>query len=156
MDLLSDQTPAWGSGRINSSVKSFEKNIPEELPAIDAQPYAVEQILINFLINAFQAAIENDSWIKLEVTIEGEERKYINIDASDNGSGMDVETQSKIFDPFFTTKAPEHGTGLGLFVSHTLAERMNGRIEIESKPGKGSRFRLILPVDSRDQVAPAE
>jgi signal transduction histidine kinase len=132
--------------QIIKSVKSFIKHIPENLPSIHTQPYAVEQILINFLINASHAVDKDDSWIKLEVTVNGNDQKQVRIAVSDNGQGMDEKIQSKIFDPFFTTKSPEGGTGLGLFVSHTLAERMGGHIEVESETGKGSRFVLTLPV----------
>ena len=62
----------------------------------------------------------------------------------DNGCGMDEQTLSRIFDPFFTTKPAAEGTGLGLYICHTLVENMGGKIEIESKPGKGSRFAVIL------------
>ena len=133
--------------KISQSVKSFINNVPEKLPSIFVQPYAIEQILINFLINASQAVDKDDSWIKLEVTINGGDPKHVFIAVSDNGHGMDEKTQSKIFDPFFTTKSPQDGTGLGLFVSHTLAERMAGHIEVESEPGKGSKFVLILPIE---------
>jgi len=63
---------------------------------------------------------------------------------------MDEETQLKIFDPFFTTKSAAAGTGLGLCVCHMMAEWLNGRIELESEPGKGSTFKLILPVEKEN------
>ena len=138
------------------SVKSFTKHIPEDLPSVQTQPYAIEQILINFLINASHAADKEDSWIKLDVTVNGDDHKELCIAVSDNGHGMDEKIQSKIFDPFFSTKSPEGGTGLGLFVSHTLAERMGGRIEMESKAGKGSRFVLILPVKDPNRATGVE
>ena len=125
--------------------------MPEYLPPIYTEPYAVEQILINFIVNASQAADKEDSWVKFNVTVNegGEDR--IRIEISDNGSGMDEETQLKIFDPFFTTKSPVDGSGLGLYVCHTLAERLNGRIEMESEPGKGSTFKLILPLENKSK-----
>jgi signal transduction histidine kinase len=132
--------------KIKSSVKSFVKDIPENLPKIYTEPYALEQILLNLMINAAQAADKHDSWIKLNVTVSNGERGHIGIEVSDNGCGIDKEAQLKIFDPFFTTKSQLEGTGLGLYVCHTLVERLKGRIDLESEPGKGSVFRLILPV----------
>ena len=108
--------------------------------------------MINLLINASHAADKDDSWIKLDVTVNGDDHKELCIAVSDNGHGMDEKMQSKIFDPFFSTKSPEGGTGLGLFVSHTLAERMGGDIEVESEAGKGSRFVLILPVKDPNRM----
>ena len=137
----------------SKSVKSFYKNVPAKLPSIYAQPYAVEQILINFLINASHAADKDDSWIKLDATAKNDDQKQVRIAVSDNGQGIDEKIQSKIFDPFFTTKSVEVGTGLGLFVSHTLAERMAGHITVESETGKGSKFVLILPVKDPNLTA---
>jgi two-component system NtrC family sensor kinase len=71
------------------------------------------------------------------------------ITVSDNGSGIDDQTRLKIFDPFFTTKPPADGTGLGLYVCHNLVESLGGRIEVESVPGEGSTFTIILPDKER-------
>jgi signal transduction histidine kinase len=136
--------------KIKSSVKSFVKNVPEDLPSIYTEPYALEQILLNLLINATQAADKKDSWIKLNVTVVDGGQDQLSIEVSDNGCGMDEETQLKIFDPFFTTKSPMDGTGLGLYVCHAMAERLKGRIELESEPGKGSVFKLILPIENKN------
>jgi two-component system NtrC family sensor kinase len=57
--------------------------------------------------------------------------------------------KQKIFDPFFTSKSRSDGTGLGLYVCYNLTEAMRGRIEVESEPGKGSTFRVILPDKER-------
>ena len=135
--------------KIKRSVKSFVKNIPENLPKIYTEPYALEQILLNLMINAAQAADKQDSWIKLDVAVIDGSRDDLTIEVSDNGCGIDKETQLKIFDPFFTTKSQTDGTGLGLYVCHTLAERLKGRIEVESELGKGSVFRLIMPVENQ-------
>ena len=57
---------------------------------------------------------------------------------------MDEKVMDKIFDPFFTTKPPSSGTGLGLYVSYTLVDALGGKIEVDSEPGKGSTFRIVL------------
>jgi len=134
------------TGEIKKKVKSFEMNIPEGFPKIFTNPEAVEQVLVNILINAVHAADKEDSYVRLNVRLVDTPRDHLMIEVSDNGCGMDEKTMGKIFDPFFTTKAVGIGTGLGLFVSHSSIEGLGGRIEVESKEGAGSMFRIILPV----------
>ena len=131
--------------QISRRVKSFDVNISENFPQVYTDPKALEQIMVNFLINAAQAADKKNSWVKLSVKQgKGIWRDSLIIEVSDNGCGMDIATREKIFSPFFTTKASGKGTGLGLFVSNSLAEALDARIEVESAPGKGSTFRIIL------------
>ncbi|MBW2739173.1 MAG: hypothetical protein JRE64_10085 [Deltaproteobacteria bacterium] len=131
--------------QISKRVKSFDVNIADDLPPLYTDPEALEQILVNFLINAAQAADKKDSWVKLSVKQEkGIWRDHFIIEVSDNGCGMDIATREKIFDPFFTTKASGEGTGLGLFVTDSLVEVLGACIEVESNPGKGSTFKVIL------------
>jgi two-component system, NtrC family, sensor kinase len=129
---------------IGQYVKSLEVNIPEDLPQIHTDPDAVEKILTNLLTNAAHAADKKDSRIKLAVTQGGTWKDHLTIELSDNGCGMDQETMSKIFNPFFTTKAPGEGTGLGLYLCQDLVKDLGGRIEVQSEPGKGSIFRVVL------------
>ncbi|HYA13462.1 MAG TPA: PAS domain S-box protein [Syntrophales bacterium] len=128
---------------IKKTVRSFEVDIPENLPQIFTDPEALEQILINLLINAAQASDKEDSWIRLSVLSVDRYPHHHVIEVSDNGCGMDEKIKEKIFDPFFTTKASV-GTGLGLYVCNTVVAELGGRIEVESKPGQGSTFRVIL------------
>ena len=131
--------------QISKRVKSFDVNIADDLPPLYTDPKALEQILVNFLINAAQAADKENSWVKLSVKLgKSKWRDHLIIEVSDNGCGMDIATREKIFDPFFTTKAPGEGTGLGLFVTNSLVEALGACIEVKSGPGKGSAFRIIL------------
>ena len=131
--------------QISKRVKSFDVNISENLPQVYTDPKALEQILVNLLINAAQAADKENSWVKLSAKLGKDIRRdYLIIEVSDNGCGMDIALREKIFNPFFTTKASGKGTGLGLFVSNSLAEALDARIEVESAPGKGSSFKVIL------------
>lgn len=105
------------------------------------------QVLINILLNAKDASPAN-SRVTLSSTCSSTEL-VVRID--DQGTGIASEHLGKIFDPFFTTKDVDKGTGLGLAISHGIVERHRGRIEVESAVGKGTCFRVILPV----QWAPA-
>jgi two-component system cell cycle sensor histidine kinase/response regulator CckA len=70
---------------------------------------------------------------------------YVRLTVSDTGEGIDAETQERIFEPFFTTKGEGEGTGLGLAVSRGIVEKLGGRIEVDSRPGEGCTFRVVLP-----------
>ena len=105
----------------------------------------MEQVLINLLVNAVQSADKEDSRVKLDVSLDKTSQNSLVIEVEDNGRGMDEKTKSRLFTPFFTTKSTGEGTGLGLYVSNNLIEGLGGRIEVESEPGKGSTFRIILP-----------
>ncbi len=131
--------------QLKKSVKSFIAKIPDNPPRIWTDPSALEQILLNLLVNAAQATEKEDSRVELSVEIRDSWLDHTIFKVSDNGSGMDEKTLQKIFDPFFTTKSGAGGTGLGLYVAHNLVQSLRGRIEVESEVGKGSILRVILP-----------
>jgi signal transduction histidine kinase len=70
----------------------------------------------------------------------------IRIEVLDNGSGIPEELLGRIFDPFFTTKPVGSGTGLGLSITHGIIRKHHGQIDVESKPGEGTTFRITLPI----------
>jgi len=130
--------------QIKKVVQEFDVNIPQNLPDIYSDPDVLEQVIINLLINAAQAADKEESWVRLNVSESDNRQEQVVIEISDNGSGMDEATKEKIFDPFFTTKDPGEGTGLGLYICHSRVEAMGGRIEVDSEKRVGSTFRVIL------------
>jgi C4-dicarboxylate-specific signal transduction histidine kinase len=138
--------------QIRKTVKSFEVNIAEDFPLIFTDPVALEQVLVNLLINAAQAVDGGNSSVMLNVRQENTRQYSLIIEVSDNGCGMDAKTREMIFEPFFTTKVCENGSGLGLFVSKNLIEKMGGRIEVESKVGVGSTFRIVLQKRTQGHV----
>ena len=135
--------------QIKKRIKNFEVVIPDDLAPIYAEEYSLEQVLINLIMNAVQAADKKSSAVKLTAANGNTWRDYTIIEVTDNGCGMDPKTISAIFTPFFTTKQPTEGTGLGLYVCHNLVKNLGGRIEVESKPGEGSTFSVYLPDKDR-------
>jgi len=113
------------------------------LPPIYCRFSQINQVFLNLLVNAGQA-IEEKGEITLRTRISGEEQVVIEI--SDTGKGIPPENLSRIFDPFFTTKPVGKGTGLGLSISYSIVQAHHGRIEVESKIGRGTIFRVILPI----------
>jgi PAS domain S-box-containing protein len=112
------------------------------LPKIYCLPSQLNQVFMNLLVNAAQA-------IKVhgKVTIRtGQEGDRIWVEVIDTGMGIPPENIPRLFDPFFTTKPVGKGTGLGLSVSFRIVEKHHGRIEVRSEDGKGTTFRVILPV----------
>jgi len=111
-------------------------------PKISCLPSQLNQVFMNLLINAAQA-IEVFGTIILRTRHEGDR---ICVEVSDTGSGIPPEIIPKLFDPFFTTKPVGKGTGLGLSVSFGIVEKHHGKIEVQSEVGKGTTFRVWLPI----------
>ena len=131
--------------KISRSVKSFSVDVAKDLPRIFTEPAALEQILINLLINAAQAADKEASSIQLIARQGPNGSGDLVVEVRDNGCGMDESTLQKIFEPFFTTKALGEGTGLGLYVCQNMAESIGARLEVQSQPGVGSSFMIHIP-----------
>ena len=119
--------------------------LPENHTRIWSDPRALEQILINLLLNAAQACTGEDPRIKLVIEVSDHWLDHTILTVTDSGEGMDAETLKHIFEPFFTSRSHGRGTGLGLYVCRNLVESLRGRIEVASEPGHGSTFKVILP-----------
>jgi two-component system NtrC family sensor kinase len=113
-----------------------------ELPLVRCIPAQLNQVFMNLLVNAGQA-IEEAGTITLRT---GREGPWVWIDIEDTGCGIAAALQSRIFEPFFSTKPPGKGTGLGLSISWEIVQRHQGSIRVDSEPGRGSRFRIELPI----------
>ncbi|MBN2418935.1 MAG: two-component sensor histidine kinase [Deltaproteobacteria bacterium] len=127
------------------------KNIPEDLPPVNADPTQLQQVFLNLFNNAIDAIIERygASGGRLEVATEISENDYFKITVSDNGSGISEENMSKVFSPFFTTKPVGKGTGLGLSVCYGIIKEMGGEMKVESEKNRGTVFTIILPSSSK-------
>lgn len=113
-----------------------------ELPLVECHASEINQVLMSLLINAGQA-IEHRGSIVITTGAEGGEA-WISI--TDTGCGIAPESLPRIFEPFYTTKPIGRGTGLGLSIAYGIVTKHHGRIEVDSEPGKGSTFRVVLPL----------
>ena len=113
----------------------------EDIPSIYADCSQIHQVFLNIIVNAIQA-INQNGVIEIETFAKD---GYVNIKFRDNGVGILPEHIHKIFEPFFTTKEAGKGTGLGLAVSKRIIDEHNGKIEVESTPGKGTVFTVKFP-----------
>ncbi len=140
-----DKVIALCHAEIKRKVKSFEVVIAPDVPIIRSDPEALEQVLLNLIINAVHACDKEDSMVSLHVDLGYSPESQIRIEVSDNGTGIEEEHREMIFDPFFTTKLSSMGTGLGLYICHHHVESLGGVIEVDSGVGQGSTFRVLLP-----------
>lgn len=113
-----------------------------EIPAVDCFPGELNQVIMNILSNAFLAI--NQNGIVTIKTAKTDESVIISI--IDNGIGMEKDILNRIFEPFFTTRDVGKGAGLGLSVCLGIIKAHHGKIEVESEPGKGSTFKITVPI----------
>ncbi len=117
----------------------------------------IHQVLMNLCTNAFQVMEDRGGVLRISLSrvmmppaadLEGDRLAagpYMVIEVTDNGPGIPREMLEKIFEPYFTTKEPGKGTGLGLAVVHGIVQAHHGAVRVESRPGKGASFRVLLP-----------
>lgn len=125
------------------------------LPLVHCYPGKLNQVFLNIISNALFAINEKfgeePGGILAVSTRCDNENVFISI--ADNGTGMSEETKRKVFDPFFTTKDVGQGTGLGMSIAFTTIQKHNGHIEVETELGKGTTFRLRIPVNALEDPA---
>lgn len=129
---------------------------PDVVPAIVILPVQLQQVVMNLCVNARDAMNDKGQVNMKMAMVTGKdstcaschhrvEGDYVELSVSDEGAGMEPHTISKLFEPFFTTKDVDKGTGLGLAVVHGIVHQYGGHIEVDTRPGKGSTFRLLFP-----------
>lgn len=138
--LVADSAFALCSTHTNAKRVRLVNLIPTDPPSVKADVSQLTEVLVNLILNALQASEKGEVKADLEVTQNGR----VKIRISDNGCGIAPEDMDKIFDPFFTRRKEGAGTGLGLTCSFGQITRMGGTIEVESQPGIGSTFSIVL------------
>jgi signal transduction histidine kinase/CheY-like chemotaxis protein len=117
----------------------------DTLPAVWANEARLAQVFLNLLVNATQAISAGAAQNEIRVSGRADAEGRAVIEVRDTGSGIEPDHLGLIFDPFFTTKPLNVGTGLGLALCHTVIASLKGQITVESQPGAGSVFRVVLP-----------
>jgi two-component system, NtrC family, sensor kinase len=133
IELLSHQS-RFAEGR-------FVTELDPTLPTVAVNEGQLRQVFIGLASNALEAMEGRGTLTVRSRLLRGE----VEVELEDDGPGVPEEILPRIFDPFFTTKAPGQGTGLGLAIAQGIVADHGGRIEVTSRPGKGSLFRVVLP-----------
>ena len=131
-----------------------QPQLDPDLPPVVCDAAQIEQVILALVMNALDALPQGGNlWLS---TSFGHEPNCARIVVRDDGSGIPPEILSRIFEPFLTTKETGRGVGLGLAISHSILERHNGNIEVQSEEGRGTTFTVTLPWDAeREKVAPS-
>ncbi len=128
--------------QLRKSAIEVKLNAEAALPPVKGNTGKLQQVFLNLFLNA-RDAMESGGTLAIRVWSED---GFARIDVADSGQGIQPENLARIYDPFFTTKAARKGTGLGLSVTYGIVREHGGTIEVESRWGAGSRFRVILPL----------
>jgi signal transduction histidine kinase len=140
IDSLVEEVMAVMKSELDDKQIILAKNLDARLE-VSVDPGNVREALLNIMSNAIQA-IGSNGTITVKTYME---KGYAVVEIKDTGCGILEKDLPFIFDPFFTTKGTG-STGLGLYITHKIVEKHNGRIEVESKPHVGSTFRVFLPL----------
>ncbi|HEY4105439.1 MAG TPA: ATP-binding protein, partial [Polyangiaceae bacterium] len=118
----------------------------QRVPAVNGNAARLGQVFLNLLVNAAHAIREGAADAnEIRLVLRTDATGRVVIEVRDSGHGIPEEHMARLFEPFFTTKDVGEGTGLGLFICHRIVSDLSGAIEVESSPGSGSVFRVILP-----------
>jgi PAS domain S-box-containing protein len=140
----------------------IDTRLADDLPTVEADAVLMQQVLMNLLLNA-KDALPKGGRIVVETRVETVDAQalgqhmdarggpYVVVAVSDNGVGIEAGILQRIFDPFFSTKGKGKGTGLGLAVVYGVLKNLNGFVKVYSEPGRGSIFRVFLPVCGSSQ-----
>ncbi len=143
-DALSLSLSADARARLHVSIE-----VPPDLGRATTDPALVRHVLTNFVTNAVDAMPAGGT-LAVSAARDG---ALLSLAVSDTGAGFAPEERRRIFEPFYSTKPPGRGTGLGLAICREIAGALKGRIDVESVPGRGSTFTLVIPAPAPAQQA---
>jgi two-component system NtrC family sensor kinase len=127
-------------------------DLPEDLPRVQCDPGQIEQVVLALSMNALDAMPHGGNlWVATRACADS----GVEVEVRDDGSGIPADILPRIFEPFLTTKEGGKSVGLGLAVSQNIIDRHGGKIEVQSKQGKGTTFTVTLPVDGSTVAAAA-
>lgn len=154
LNQLMDEVVELASDRLDRARTTVVRQYAENLQAGNFDPQQLRKVFLNLLINAVEASPQNSQVILQTAFVpNGEAPKFsesngqhgaLQVSVVDFGSGMSEETRNRIFEAFYTTK--KNGTGLGMMITHEIIKKHNGKIEIESEEGTGTKVSVFLPV----------
>lgn len=129
-------------------------DLAPECPLIWADPHQIQQVIVNLLSNAHHALRGTQGVREIRITSRpGPEAGHVSLEIVDTGPGIPPDVRARIFEPFFTTKGPGEGTGLGLSLCLATIESHGGTLTVDSEPGHGARFRVVLPIGDSTPAA---
>ena len=140
-DALAMTHPRWEEKRLKASVPLDLELDLEPVPVVMGRPAELNEVVTNLILNAIDAMPHGGTLVLRTRS----QNRHVIFTVADTGIGMTEAVRRRIFDPFFTTKG-EEGTGLGLPVSYSIVKRHGGEIGVESRPGGGSTFTVVLPI----------
>ncbi len=151
-ELLDEVLRVVGGEALGRGV-ALEVELPQDLPLVTGDRVQLQQVLLNLLLNAFDAVAAREPGERRVAVQAGPCACGVSVEVRDSGGGVDGATLARIFEPFFTTKP--RGLGLGLSISRSIVEAHGGTLAVRSAPGAGTTFRVELPARTPGGAPPA-
>jgi two-component system, cell cycle sensor histidine kinase and response regulator CckA len=132
-------------------------DLSPRLDPVRADRAQIEQVIVNLVVNARDAMPHGGRITLATANVRVEPGDFVRFTVRDTGVGIDPQARARLFEPFYTTKGPGKGTGLGLATVYGIVKRAGGHVRVESEPGRGALFEVLLPRSASDaaSVAPA-
>ncbi|HOW97501.1 MAG TPA: transporter substrate-binding domain-containing protein [Kiritimatiellia bacterium] len=143
-DAVELSRPSWKTQAESAGIRIHVETSLGQIPFVQGSPSELRDMLVNLIINAVHA-IEREGTLRVSTSARGE---WVALEVKDTGCGMTPEVRARCMDPFFTTKG-EKGTGMGLAMVHGIVLDYQGKIVIDSEPGKGTTVTILLPISSK-------